>query len=142
MPLDPEPFVGNDARRADRSHRALGILAYDPVNANAWKESIKYLEVTGADAVFVQETKVPAGKQEDEVEQSAKNAKWNASLRPCSVSNVGGKSGGVAVVVRSEVGLAHPVVVVDEVAGLEPARLAFGELEPFAPADCTLARAI
>lgn len=81
MPPDPCPFVGNDARRSDRSHKALGILAYDTVNANAWKQSIRYLEATGADAVFLQETKVPSGQSKDEVEQTARNANWNASLQ-------------------------------------------------------------
>ena len=68
MPPDPDPFVGNDARRDDRSHRAFGILAYDSVNANAWKESIKYLEATGTDAVFLQGAKVPAGQHQDEAD--------------------------------------------------------------------------
>ena len=92
MPPDLDPFVGNDARRADRRHRALGILAYDSANANAWGQTAKYLEVTGADAIFVQETKAHSGQQQDEVEQSARNASWNASLQACAVSNVGGET--------------------------------------------------
>ena len=120
MPLDPCAFVGNDARRADRSHKALGILAYDSVNANAWRQSIRYLEATGADAVFFQETKVPSGQSKGDVEQTARNANWNASLQACSVSSLGGRSGGVALAARSEVGLALPAVSSDEIVGLEP----------------------
>ena len=94
MPLDPDPLVGCDVRQADRSHRDHGLLAYDSVNANAWRPTLKYLEVTGADAVLVQETKLPAGQLQDEAEQAARNSRWNTSLQPCSVSSAGGKSGG------------------------------------------------
>ena len=61
MPIDSDPFIGSDIRKADTSHRERGWLAYDTCNADAWKESATYLDTTGADAVFLQETKVAKG---------------------------------------------------------------------------------
>ena len=56
----------------------------------------------------VQEAKVEAGRHTAEAEQSVRSGKWTASLEPCVVSQGGGKSAGVAVAVRSHIGLSKP----------------------------------
>ena len=81
----------------------------------------------------MQETKVPTGQQQDEAEQTARNSRWNASLQACSVSAVGGKSAGVAVAVRTEVGLAQPAVTIDNATGPEPSRVGIRRIGAVCP---------
>lgn len=77
--------------------------------------------------------KFPSGTPLDETEQAARNSQWTTSLQPCNVSNVGGRSGGVGIAVKSHVGLAKPTVVTDGVAGLEPARFGLRRIGAVCP---------
>lgn len=70
--VDANPFVGIEVRKADGSHRDEGWLAHDTCNGNAWRGPANYLDTTGADALFFQETRVPDGQRMQEVEQSAR----------------------------------------------------------------------
>ena len=97
------PFVGNDVRRADVSHKDEFLLAYDSCNANAWRQAACYLEATGADGVLFQETKVPPGLPLGEAEQTARNSSWTTSLQPCNLIAAGGRSAGMGVAVKPHV---------------------------------------
>ena len=66
-----------------------------------------------ADFLGMQETKIAEGDVLAAAEQNARNSKWNVSITPCRVTEVGGKSAGVAVATRNHIGMAEA----------EPARL-------------------
>ena len=88
-----------------------GWWAIDTVNPNAWPAAADYLKRTSAEVVAVQEAKVEGGRHTAEAEQSIRACKWTASLEPCVMSQCGGKSAGVAVAVRSHIGLSKPAPV-------------------------------
>ena len=62
--------------------------------------------VSSADAVLLQETRVPA-ESTNEVETTARNAGWRTAISGCLLGEGGGKSAGVAVACRSHVGLSE-----------------------------------
>ena len=130
---EASPFVGADARRADDSHKQLHLLAYDSCNANAWRESATYLEATGADGVFFQETKAPAGLQLAETEQAARNARWNTSLQACNVTAAGGRSAGHGFAVKPHVGMSLATVDTGIIEGIDPARFGLRRLGAICP---------
>ena len=47
--------------KANRSHFEKGLWAIDTVNPNCWNRAGEYLSCTAADAVCVQETRLPDG---------------------------------------------------------------------------------
>ncbi len=94
-----------ECKLKDASHRRAGIWALDAVNANAWPRAAEHLASTAADIVMVQETRRgPRGK--NAAEREAARLKWSASLAPGVVTQAGRISAGVAVGVRSHIGLA------------------------------------
>ena len=95
----------------DDSHVKQGWWAIDTVNPNAWPAAADYLKRTSVEVVAVQDAKVESGRHIDEAEQSMRACKWTASLEPCVVSQGEGKSAGVAVAVRSHIGLSKPAPV-------------------------------
>jgi hypothetical protein len=91
---------------ADTAHRTLGLWAFDSVNANAFLPALDYLRCSSADAVAIQETKIPDEHTLRTSESTARTAKWNLSIAPCFHTAAGGNSAGVAVGTRSCIGLA------------------------------------
>lgn len=103
----PEPPDGPLAFD-DVSHQKAGLWAIDTCNPNAWPAALDYLRVTAADFVVLQETKLRGEEACAAAEQVARSSGWSASILPCGRADAGGRSAGVAVAVRSHVGLSLP----------------------------------
>lgn len=103
------PFLDEELLAEDDWHRGNDLWAIDLVNANSWGAATGYLDRTIAHCVVVAETKVPGGTAQDAAEQAARNQRWSASLVPCTVTEGGGFSAGVAVAVRGHIGLSKVV---------------------------------
>ena len=93
------------------SHRKAGLFAFDTVNPNAWGAGADYMKRTSADVILPQEVKLPEGEPCQAAEQAARNAKWKLAIEPCLVTAKGGRSVGVAVVVRNYIGMSTPKAV-------------------------------
>ena len=110
MIADGETLCGT--LTADKSFVTNGLWAIDSLNPNSWTGAEDYLARTGADVVLVQETKRLAGPTEIAAERAAARMAWSASLEPSKCTDAGGISAGVAVCVRSHIGLALPRIAV------------------------------
>ena len=87
------------------------MWAIDTVNPNAWSSGAIYMESSAADIIFTQEVKVPQGYLQDQAEQAARNSKWSLSIEPCEATQLGGRSAGTSVAVRSFIGMSEPLAV-------------------------------
>ena len=85
-------------------HKAEGMFALDQLNPNCWATAVSYCSRTTADFACFQETRVWAAARE-ETEHGMKLKQWSASISPCVAGPKGGPSAGVAVCVRSHVGM-------------------------------------
>ena len=85
-------------------HKAEGLFALDQLNPNCWASAVSYCSRTTADFACFQETRVWAAAR-DEAEHGMKLKQWSASISPCVAGPKGGPSAGVAVCVRSHVGM-------------------------------------
>ena len=95
---------------ADTSHRSSGTWAIDTANGNSWTNGSKFLEFSGADVVLYQETKI---KDEDAVhsaEDTASKLGWKMSLSKATSGENGGASAGMAIAIRTHLGLSQPDV--------------------------------
>lgn len=99
------PLVDLDIEKTNDSHRDVGLWAFDTVNANSWTSARKYLDAIAADICRVQETRLFAGDSLLAAEQVARSARWNTSILPGTLTPAGGRSVGVAVSVRSHIGM-------------------------------------
>ena len=90
----------------DKSHRDRGWWAIDTANPNAWGGAAEILESSAADAIALQETRVPKEGTKDH-ENIARNAGWNLAISACGYGQAGGESSGVAVGCRKHIGLAE-----------------------------------
>ncbi len=96
------------------THRQRGLWAVDTVNANAWKGARRYLELTAADVCLHQEVKRRRGQQADEAEDTAASLGWSTSIEPSLITTAGALSAGVAVSVRSHLGIARSKHALDD----------------------------
>ncbi len=55
-----------------------------------------------------QESRVSEGEKCRDVEQSSRNLHWNLSIEPCRITDVCKNSAGVAVGVKSHIGMHEP----------------------------------
>jgi hypothetical protein len=89
--------------KQDRSHRARNLWALDSYNGNTATTEQAYLEATGADIVFFQETRV-RGESRLAAERAAKLSKWSLAAEDANITDAGSTSAGVAVAVRNHIG--------------------------------------
>ena len=90
------------------SHEASGCWAFDTINPNCWGGAVGYTAGTKADFVAAQETKVPEQEVDDKV-QAARNAGWKVAIEPCNITTLNGRSAGVAVGCRNNIGARNSV---------------------------------
>ena len=89
--------------KADISHREAGAWAFDSYNGNAMATAHAFLEQSGADVCFVQESRV-AGDKLLAAERNAAKAGWSLALEAAADTDAGSFSAGVGVAVRSHLG--------------------------------------
>ena len=103
----------SDVPKADTSHRNHGVWAFDTYNGNVMDTAHAYLEQSGADVCFIQESRV-AGDSRLAAERRAAAAKWSLTLEDAKPTTAGSHSAGVGIVVRSHLGhAASPLTVCD-----------------------------
>ncbi len=110
----PRPGVVSDFRADDAWHRPLGLWAIDSANANTWDTAKGYIELSAADVVAVQETKLRGGHPILKAQREAVAIGWRFSAEGCDVTESGYPSAGVGVAVRSHLGMAVPPVQLDD----------------------------
>ena len=99
----------DDGCLADASyHRHTGLWAIDSANGNSWLGGAKYLELTSADIVLIQESKLRGSDAIQSVEDAALNHGWKATLSAATTGERGGASAGVGVAIRKHLGLSQP----------------------------------
>lgn len=59
----------------------------------------------------IQETKVLGGQPKDQVEQTARGHGWTVACEGCGLTDNGGKTSGVAVAVRTHIGLSKSITL-------------------------------
>ena len=100
------PIDATMVELADTSHRDKGWWAVDTGNPNAWGGAAEILATSSADAIALQETRVPTEATKDH-ETSAFNSGWNVAVSGCGIGQGGGDSAGVAVGCRKHIGLSE-----------------------------------
>ncbi len=98
--------IPQEADAEDSGWKAAGLWAVDTANPNAWDGAMRYLEMTAADAVLVQEVR-RRGHQVQGAEREAERAGWKASIREAEVTEANGVTAGLAVAVRKHLGLSR-----------------------------------
>ena len=86
--------------------RDAGLWAFDTFNPNCGSKALDYLEMTAADACYFQETKCKAVDL-DQQARTAAGLGWRLAGSPARITDKGGVSSGVAVAVRSHLGMAQ-----------------------------------
>ena len=90
----------------DTTHIDKGWWAVDTANPNAWGGVAEILKSSSADAVALQETRIPEAGTKDH-EHVARSAGWNMAISGCCYGQAGGESSGVAVGCRKHIGLSE-----------------------------------
>ncbi len=108
MAYDGPPLPLRDV--GDTSFKRAGLWAIDSANPNCWASARKDLASTSADIVLLQEVKARAGDEAARAEDQAAKLHWSMSVEPCATMDSGYPSAGVAIAVRSHLGLARPPV--------------------------------
>ena len=67
-----------------------------------------YSDITAADMVAAQETKLFQGDTTASAEDSLQVRKWRGRVQPCSSGPAGGPSAGVSVITRQHIGVSRP----------------------------------
>ena len=96
----------NTVMLTDTSHRDKGWWAIDTGNPNAWGGAAELLATSSADAMAIQETRVPEAATKDH-EHVARGLGWNMAISGCGTGENGGDSSGVAVGCRKHIGLSE-----------------------------------
>ncbi len=100
-------YTAPNVTNSDDSHwKAAGLWAVDTVNPNSWTGAMKYLDVTAADAVLIQEARKLAAHKAA-AEREAARAGWRTSITAAEATDAGGTTAGLAVAVRRHIGLAR-----------------------------------
>ncbi len=101
-----EPFeLPRECKLRDESHRRAGLWALDTINPNAWPRAVEHIGGSAADVVMVQEVR-RGSCDVNAAEREAAATSWTMSLAPGVLTQAGRISAGVAVGVRSHIGLA------------------------------------
>ena len=105
---DDDKCLVVDSRAAtDTQHKEDGLWAVDTYNGNCWGGGFDYAKRSSADIVLLQECRV-FGSGVPECEQAARTHKLSAAISACNRTEKEGASAGVAVTVRSHIGMAEP----------------------------------
>ncbi len=98
--------IPQEADAEDSGWKAAGLWTVDTANPNAWGGAMRYLEMTAADAVLVQEVR-RRGHQVQGAEREAERAGWKASIREAEATEANGITAGLAIAVRKHLGLSR-----------------------------------
>ena len=92
---------------ADIAHRHAGLWALDSLNGNCGSTAQWYLERTSADVCLLQEMRYRAAEV-DQASRTASRSGWALSVGAAADKAADSTSAGVAVAVRSCLGMALP----------------------------------
>jgi hypothetical protein len=92
--------------RTDTSHRASGAIAIDTYNGNIMSTAQVYIASSAADIICIQEARLPPWTI-PAAERAARRAKWSLSVEPAAITAASSTSAGVAVAVRSHIGMCN-----------------------------------
>ncbi len=107
---DGQPSVVADFRADDAWHRKLGLWAIETANPNSWDTARRYVEMSAADVLMIQELKLRDGDPTLAAQRAAAGMGWQLSAESCDVTDLGYASAGVGIAVRSHMGMSLPPV--------------------------------
>ncbi len=115
LPRDaPPPGIVHDFTADDPWHRRQGLWAFDSANADCWDSAKQYMELSSADVVCAQEAKLRSGDPILGAQRDAASVGWQVSTEGCDITDCGYPSAGVAIGVRSHLGIATPPISIDD----------------------------
>ena len=119
-----DKWADNDGTYAvnDTTHREDGLWAIDSANGTTWDNACKHMSKSTADLVAFQETKRIASERVA-AEAEARAIGWALKVNPCTFTDKGNPSCGVAIGARKHIGVSLPNVGLCEYPILVPDRV-------------------
>ncbi len=111
LPCNAQPpgvvaeFAAEDCR-----HRSQGLWAFETANPNCWESGKKCMELSATDVPRLQEMKLRDGLPVTRAQRAAASVGWQLSAEGCEETDCGYPSAGVAIAVRSHLGMAVPPI--------------------------------